>query len=180
MRALELTGAGGWVGRGVGFAVACGVGFAVGFAVGSGVRCGVAVGASVAATVGFGVADAAVGLGRFATIGPLGTTGGTGSADGATDGMGFADGAIDGSSEGPTVGATVLEVGVGVGVGTGSATVGLAGRELALGAIGDVLGVGLASAMSPGGRDGATTPAVSATVARTRLRSPMATTSRAR
>ena len=36
------------------------------------------------------------------------------------------------------------------------------------------------AAMSPGGRVGATTPAVSATVARTRLKSPMATTRRAR
>ncbi|HUQ78820.1 MAG TPA: hypothetical protein VM427_08140 [Patescibacteria group bacterium] len=97
---------------------------------------------------------------------------------GASDEAGSPDGAFDELSEGVSVGVTT--VGVGVGVGAAPVSLGVACAELAAGGPEEALGVGRASAIAPGGRVGATIPAVSATVARTRLRIPMATTSRAR
>ena len=169
LRTLAVTGCGGSVGRGVGLTV----GFEVGSGVALGVPVGVAVGTAVAAGVGSGVggAGATVGLGRFATTGlTLGMSDGSGSADGPTDGS--SDGATDGGTGGSTI--------VAVGVGMGSPSVGVACAELAEGAIGSLVGVAPAPATSAGVRLGPTNPAVSATVARTRLRTPMATTSRAR
>jgi hypothetical protein len=140
---------------------------AVGAGVGRGV--GRTVGWGVAMAVGDGVpCDAGVGVETTATIGPSDAAG---ELDGATDGAidGSLDGSVDGSTEGPTG-----EVGSGVTVGAGETTGG--GPT----AIEDGLGVPGTFATSDGGRLGATNPAVSATVARMRFRSPMATTKRAR
>jgi hypothetical protein len=91
--------------------------------------------------------------------------------DGTTDGGidGSTDGSVDGSTEGPTG-----EVGSGVTLGAGDAT------GDAPTANWDGLGVPGTAATRVGGPLVATNPAVSATVARMRFRSPMATTRRAR
>ena len=144
-----------WTGSGVGVGLAVGVGFAVGRGVGRGVGTS---GGTVADGVETGVTGAAVG--PPATIGPS-VAGAEGC--GSTDSLGAAlaggsvvgDGlevALDGVAEGPL------------------------GAEV--GWLTD--GVPEARATSAGGRVGATTPAVNATVARMRFRTPMATTSRAR
>ena len=110
---------------------------------------------------GVGVGWAGVGVGMTATIGPP---------------VGIAveaDGSDDGSDDGPLVdgvGAALLPPGT-AGVGP------VAGEGVTRPDVG--LGLPTAPAISPG-RVGAMNPAVSATVARMRLRSPMATTSRAR
>jgi hypothetical protein len=140
-------------------------------AVGAGVGCGVGrtVGRAVAMAVGAGVpCTAGVGVGTTATIGPSDATG---EVDGATDGVveGSMDGGVDGSTEGPTG-----DDGRGVTLGTGDS----AGDGPT--AIEDGLGVAVTAATSFGGRLGEKNPAVSATVARMRFRSPMATTKRAR
>lgn len=139
--------------------------------VGAGVGRGVGriVGLAVAMAVGDGVPrDAGVGVGTTATIGPSVVAG---ELDGATDGAieGGIEGSMDGSTEGPTG-----EVGSGVMLGAGDATGDgpTANR--------DGLGVPETAPTSDGGPLGATNPAVSATVARMRFRSPMATTRRAR
>ena len=147
------------VGRGVGRTVGRTVGRAVAMAVGDGVP-----------------RDGGVGVGTTATIGPSDATGEVdGATDGAIDGCtegstgGCAEGSTDGSTEGPTG-----EVGTGVTVGAGDAT----GDGPT--ADGDGLAVPGTAATSDSGRLGPTKPAVSATVARMRFRSPMATTRRAR
>jgi hypothetical protein len=193
---LALTTLGGCVGAGVGRAVGRGVGRAVGWAVGRAVGCGVTVGRGVGAGVAAGVGvgpvpgpriggfDAAggcgVGVGTTATIGLLGAGVADGTGDGSTDaGATDAGGSIDPLGSGDAGGSepvTLLgcgspeldEEGV-VAVGAG----GLTAAELA--------GVGeLPAAIPVPGWAGATNPAVSATVARTRFRRPKATTRRAR
>ena len=166
---LPSTGAvvGAGVGRAVGRGVGSGVGFggvAVGWDVGRGVAVdpGVAVGAGVLTTIGDVVG---VGVGPWATIGPLG--------------VGFADGSTDGSTE---------DGGLDDPGGADSDPTGAVGEELA----GEVEGfeeapgtstlgaVDVPAAMPRFGCPDARSPAVNATVARTRLRSPIATTRRAR
>jgi hypothetical protein len=151
---LPTTGLGVGVGRAVGRAVGWAGGTAVGTAGGTAVGVGaVAVGSPA---VGRGV-------GSTATTGPAsgGRVDGVVTADGSTGGV-TADGA--GS---PLVAGVTLGVGV-----------------VADGAVSDApgatVGPGLPRAIPSAGRGGATNPAVSATVARMRLRSPMATTRRAR
>jgi hypothetical protein len=165
--ALPEIGAGVEVGRGVGFAVGFVVGFAVGWAVGLAV--GLAVGRGVATTGGRpAFVEPGVGVGATATIGP--SEGGV-EAAGSVDGPGV--GAIDGSTDGPTDG------------GDGSVPppveadgVGAADED---GTTAPTDGPGLPIAAIPSSRwVGPTSPAVSATVARIRFRSPMATTRRAR
>jgi hypothetical protein len=182
------------VGAGVGFAVGSGVGFAVGagvgFAVGSGVTgvaVGLAVGRGVAvglgATVGEGVCvttggAVGVGVGPPATIGPLGG-GATGCVDGdalaagkgSVDGGGLCDsGAADSEAPGVVGDWPAVDVEDGLDV---------AAPDDALGAI--ALGSGeLPRATPRSGCAGVIRPAVSATVARMRFRSPIATTRRAR
>jgi len=164
----SVVGAG--VGRAVGRGVGSGVGFGgvggvgVGWDVGRGVAVdrGVADGAGVLTTIGD---DAGVGVGPWATVGALGV----GLADGSTDGW------TDGDALGDTGGADSDPTGV-----VGEALAGDAeGFEEVPGAT--TLGAGDAPAAMPrSGWLGAINPAVNATVARTRLRSPNATTRRAR
>jgi hypothetical protein len=143
---------------------------ATGSGVGVGRGVGRAVGRGVETIGGCAVAVApGVGLGSPA-IGPsVGTDEAGGSADGGTDGSRV--GSVDGSTVGgDAVGSIELpadDVGLGSVLGAGLT-----------GAV-DGLGEAPVTAMSRSG-DGATTPAVSATVARMRFRSPMATTRRAR
>jgi hypothetical protein len=165
------VGVGAGVGRAVGFAVGSGVGVggvggvAVGREVGRGVwvECGVGVGLGVLTTTGV---VAGVGVGPWATVGALSV----GLADGSPDGSGLADaGGVD--SEAPGVEGDAL----------GPDVDGLAppGSEELPGAT--ALGCEDApTAIPPFGWAGAIRPAVSATVARTKLRSPIATTRRAR
>jgi hypothetical protein len=165
---LTATGLGVAVGRAVagGFAVAGGRAVAV--AAGTGVvtgRTGAFVGATVAAGSG-------VGVGTTATIGGSEATGAGSEATGSEPRGAETVGATDGSREGVpggSVGSGTVEVGDAV-AGFGS-VVGLA-----------VVAAGVADARATrsAGGVGATTPAVSATVARMRLRTPMATTRRAR
>jgi hypothetical protein len=170
------------VGRGVGWAVGCGVGRAVGCAVGRGVGAGVVAGDGVGPPPGpkIGGFDApgggGVGVGPTATIGLLGI----GVVDGPTEGS--TDGVISGDALGSgDTGAFDPDEPVGA----GPPVPGEAGAE--------PLGVdGMTEPVLPGVADGfpmaipglgwagATKPAVSATVARTRFRRPMATTRRAR
>ena len=199
---LPATGAGvgvAWgvgptVGRGVGATVGLGVGARVGANVGAGVGAnvgrgvggagvGATVGRGVGATVGRGVGWAGVGVG-WAGVGVGATTGATVGSAGVGVGMTAtigppvgiaveADGSTDGSNDEPPVddvGAAlpppeINGVGSVAGVAVTGADVGL-GRPTT-------------PATSPG-RLGDRNPAVSATVARMRLRSPMATTNRAR
>ncbi len=204
--ALPVTGDGVGVGRGVGWGVGCGVGLAVavavgagvgvrtGVAVGVGVRAGVAVGlgvrAGVAVGVGAGVrAGVAVGLGVLDAAGAVAVGPGVGVAGvtpGDVDpGVGVGppavigpslgcvdpDGATEGSCEDPTDGeGPVLPPPGPDASGTGDAACDGVGSA----------GLALARATPPSGPVGVTNPAVSATVARMRFRSPMATTRRAR
>jgi hypothetical protein len=162
-RAFVTTGAG--VG---GRVVACAVGLGVGRGVAAICRVGAAVGD------GRGVVTGAttVGVGAVEAAGGLGVTGGSGSADGPDDG------ASDAAGDGPPDGSPT------VAVGTGSLGVGAAGDGRAEGptAVWVELGAGVTvTPATPGdGWLGVTNPAVSATVARMRFRSPMATTRRAR
>jgi hypothetical protein len=171
---LTLTtigvGVGAGVGRAVGLAVGSGVGVggvggvAVGREVGRGVGVerGVVVGAGVLTT---GVV-AGVGVGPWAMVGALSV----GLADGSLDGVGLADaGGVD--SDAPGVVGDALEPDVD-GLAPGG-SVELPGAT-ALGC------EDAPTAIPPFGCAGAIRPAVSATVARTRLRSPIATTRRAR
>jgi hypothetical protein len=152
---LPSTGSGLGVGRGVG----CGVGRTVGRGVDT-------------SGDGDGRVDPAVGVGITATTG--------GSVGAAVDAVGLADGSTEGSSgttDGPTDGATPD------GVGSGLVLVELVGAgSLAIGDAAGRVGAGVPRlpAMPPFGRAGATSPAVNATVARMRFRSPRATTRRAR
>jgi hypothetical protein len=143
------------VGRGVGWAV----GWAVGCAVGRGV--GPSGGGAVPVEPG-------VGVGTTATIGAsVGAAELGGSADGSTEGR------TDGSVEGSTVEAD----------GPAPADVPLGDGSVDWdGVSGSDEGAGLPgiTAIPPSGPVGVTKPAVSATVARIRFRSPMATTRRAR
>lgn len=150
---------------------------------GSGVGCGFAVGRGVGRVVGRAVGCAvgralgAAGLGAAVTVGVgVGITATTGPASGDPAG-GARDGSIDDSAVDP-VGAGVASpdpVGpVAVGLGVAAAGLPVTGRD------GAAEEAGLPTATWPSGRLGATIPAVSATVARMRLRSPMATTRRAR
>jgi hypothetical protein len=165
--------------------VRVGPGVGVGFRVGSGVGVGFRVGAGVVA----GWVGRAVGGGgdgvctmRGLPFGPGADADGSSDGsdddppDGSTDGPpeGSVDGAIDenGGSEppAPLVGWVVGSV---VGPSEGPSE----GGADASAVVGP--GRALATAICPG-RVGATTPAVSATVARMRFKSPMATTKRAR
>ena len=156
------------VGRAVGFAVGFGVGGVGGVAVGRevgrgvGVECGVVDGAGVLTTAG-------VGVGPWATVGALSV----GLADGSPDGTGLADaGGVD--SEAPGVGDALAPDVAGLADGLAPA-----GSEELPGA--PALGCEDGpTAIPPFGWAGAIRPAVSATVARIKLRSPIATTRRAR
>ena len=180
-------GVGAGVARGVGAGVARGVGAGVARGVGAGVARG--VGAGVARGVGAGVAAGgrvavgfAVGLLVGGLVGPA-----TGRDDGALGPMAtwpLGSGVTvrlplgDGTVEGGAVG-----VGVGVEVpGDSGAELVVVGPGLAGVAEGGTLttGVGESTATSPGPVRGAPIPTASANVARTRLRTPRATTSRAR
>jgi hypothetical protein len=149
----------------VGWGVAVGRGVAVGWgvAVGRGVavEAGVEVGLAIGVDVGLGVLPAGVGLGPSAIVA------GVDDALGAS--VGTADGSEDGASGGDELGVpadgSLDGTGVGDPVDTGTAV---------------ETGVGETRATSPGRVLGATAPAVSATVARMRFNTPMATTSRAR
>jgi len=170
---LPGLGGGFGVGLGVGFGVARGVARGVGAGVmrgvGAGVTRGVGAGVTVGGFVGFvfgGLPDpAAVGRadgarGPMATW-PLGS--------GVADGMTLADGWVDGGGvdvPGEPWGNVV------VGLGFGLAGV-VDGADVAI-------GVGDTPATSLGVVRGAPKPTASAKVARTRLRTPRATTSRAR
>ena len=110
-----------------------------------------------------------VGVGIPATIGPSEATG----VD--ADGMGVGssdDGTADADAGGSELEPAGLEV-------VGAGDVATPGDEV-VGEAWAFVGPGLATAMPPPCRVGETNPAVSATVARMRLRSPMATTRRAR
>ncbi len=151
----------GWtVGAGVGWTVGAGVGWTVG---------GPGVSAGVGWTVGPGV-------GTTATSGGSDATGVAKGSDAIGDARGPVDGLSDGAVEGPRA------VGVGSTVGPAEPVPGLAGVCDGATAIGPVDGEAVwpPPATPPGLRLGATTPAVSAAVARMRFRSPMATTRRAR
>jgi hypothetical protein len=164
---FPTAGVGVGVGRAVGRAV--GVGVPVGLVVGAGVADGRGVGPPPWPRIG-GVAagPAGVGVGPSATIGPLA--------------FGLTDGSIDGVTAGePTGDDPVAPVDC---VGPGSV---VAVDPDELGAVGSIEadeiapdGVGLPPATSGLRWGGARTPAVSATVARMRLRRPIATTRRAR
>jgi hypothetical protein len=167
---LPDTGWGVWVGRAVGVAVGFGVGFGVGLGVGGAVVGGAVVGGAVA---GRAVTGGAV-EGVAGVVGPgdaVGTTATGPCGDGLAVGDGWTDGSADGvDAEGvgsPPVPADADAPAEDVAEGPGT---GLAA---------ETVGGGLPRATSPG-RAGAMKPAVSATVARMRFKSPMATTSRAR
>jgi len=160
-------GVGGAVGRGVGGGVDTGVGCGVGTGVDAGVcvGAGVEVGRAVFVAPGVGVTAAWVGLG----VGPTATT--TGLAEALA--LGSIDPVADGSLEAGPVGAE----------GTLAEPPEPGDSETLWGAEPDAPaadGEALAAATPPGPGLGTTTPAVNATVARMRFRSPMATTSRAR
>ena len=157
-------GVGAGVTRGVGAGVTRGVGAGVTRGVGSGV--GFAVGAAVGGLPGTPVAPAA---GRG--VGALGPSATTPLGSGVADGLTLADGSVDGDGV-ETAGDPGGEVVVGVGVGVGPDGV-ADGRA-------DTTGVGEITATSPGGVRGAPKPTARAKVARTRLRTPRATTNRAR
>jgi hypothetical protein len=110
--------------------------------------------------------EVGVGVGPWATVGALCV----GLADGSTDGVGFEDaGGADSDAPGPEGGSLAVDV-------DGLA---LAGSAELPGTT--TLGDGDDPRATPrSGCAGAIRPAVSATVARTRLRSPIATTRRAR
>jgi hypothetical protein len=165
--ALWDTGAGVEVGRGVGLALGFALGGAVGFTVGFAV--GFAVGRGVATTGGRpAFVEPGVGVGATATIGP---SEGAVEAAGSVDGPGV--GAIEGSMDGPTDGGdgSVPPLAEADGAGSTDGDDATAPED----------GPGLPITAMPSSRwVGPTRPAVSATVARIRFRSPMATTRRAR
>jgi hypothetical protein len=140
------------------------VGFGVGFAVGSAVGRGVLSGAGVVVG-GFGtlVTGWGVGVGPSATMGP---------PVGAAEAVGSAEGVTDGSSDGCGPGSDAAGVVAGLGL--------VPGEPSGWDAVATGGGVSEARATSVCGRLGATAPAVSATVARMRFSTPMATTRRAR
>jgi hypothetical protein len=156
--ALPETGDGLGVGRGVGWAV----GLAVGWAVGRGVE-----------TTGGRPAfvEPGVGVGATATIG---SSVGAVEAGGSVDGAG--EGSIEGSIEGPLDGATDEGEGSVPPLPEGVGSAGVDGVADAP----DVPGLAPMTAIPSSRCGGATNPAVNATVARMRFRSPMATTRRAR
>jgi hypothetical protein len=161
------AGVGVGVGRVVGRAICAGV--AVGRGVGAGEAVGRGVGPPAWPRVGgvaIGTIGAGVGVGPSATIGPLGVVLPDGSADAVSggDSPGW-DGVDPGDSVAPP-GVDGLDRG-------GWAVSAEPGSTLAD-------GVALPPAISRFDGVCATSPAVSATVARTRLRSPIATTRRAR
>jgi hypothetical protein len=133
-----------------------GVGPDVGFVVG--------VGLGVELGVGVGPATVGVGVGPSATIGP------------SLGALPEADGDADGSSALPVGDAVAVGATVGLAVG-GAEALGFTGSGEA---VDDGAGVRGSPATPWSGCVGATTPAVSATVARMRLRTPKATTRRAR
>ncbi len=156
-------GVGAGVTRGVGAGVMRGVGAGVTRGVGAGVavggRVGVGLGFAVGGFVGPATGRADGGLGPMATW-PLGS--------GVTVGLTLADGCVDGGAvdvPGDPGGELVV-------VGPGTAGVADGGAV--------TTGVGEVTASPPGSVRGAPKPTARAKVARTRLRTPRATTSRAR
>lgn len=161
------------VGAGVGWGVGRGVGWAVGRAVGAGVNRG--VGAGVGCTIGGGVeppgrtggldaTEGGVGVGPWATSGPLA--------------VGLAEGSIDADGSGDTMASEADEPGVSDVPAPGEeGDVAVGCVELPDGAVG---GATLGLTATSGGPGGVNRPAASATVARIRFKSPKATTSRAR
>jgi hypothetical protein len=172
-------------GFGVGFGVGCGVARGVARGVGAGVTRG--VGAGVMRGVGAGVTrgvGAGVTAGGFVgfVLGGLPDPAAVGRADGArgpmatwplgsgvTDGLRLAGGGGDGGGV-AVPGEPWGDVDVGLGLGPNRVVDGA----------GVAIGVGDTRATSLGGVRGAPKPTASAKVARTRLRTPRATTSRAR
>jgi hypothetical protein len=163
---------GGAVGRAVGWAVGRGVGGAVGRAVGAGVAGGVGVGPPTGPRIGGFDAAGGVGVGPTATIGLLGTGVADAGADGAisADALGSGDTGPCGPSEALACAPPVPFGAAGVPFGAAE----LPGPEPAGAAD------GFPPAIPDPDWDGAMNPAVSATVARTRFRRPIATTRRAR
>jgi hypothetical protein len=136
----------------------------VGFAVGRGVGRGVGPSGGVVALGELGGRVFGVAVGTTATIGPwVGAADGAGSTDPLAEALGEA--LVPGS-------VVAVELDVGAGDPDGASAGDWAGWVGA--------GVPDAWATPLGGRSGATTPAVNATVARMRFRTPMATTRRAR
>jgi hypothetical protein len=160
---LVLPGLG--VGFGVGFGVARGVGAGVMRGVGAGVTRGVGAGGCVGFVFG-GLVDPGAGGLAVEPRGPIATWP---LGSGVTKGPTLADGCVDGGGvdvPGEPPGGMVAGLGVGPdGEGDGP---------------GVPIGVGDAPATSLGSVRGAPRPTASANVARTRLRTPRATTSRAR
>ena len=161
------------VARGVGAAVTRGVGAGVTRGVGAGVTRGVGAGVAVGGRVGVGLGFAVGGLvgpaaGRAdGSLGPMATWP---LGSGVTVGLILADGCVDGGCvevPGDPIGELVV-----VGLGPGPA--GVADGEAV------TTGVGEVTATPPGSVRGAPKPTVRAKVARTRLRTPRATTNRAR
>lgn len=156
------------VGFGVGWGVARGVGAGVTRGVGAGVTRGVGAGVTVGGFVGFvlgGLPDPAAAGRADGARGPMATWP---LGSGVTDGLRLADGWVDGG-------------GVDVPGEPSGEVVGLRlGPEGVVDGAGVAIGVGDAPATSLGAVLGAPKPTASAKVARTRLRTPRATTSRAR
>src|SRR5215218_11347986 len=162
-RLLDLTGFG--VGSGVVVGVAFGVGSGVGRGVAFGMGRGVASG--VARGVGAVVACAGVGVGRTATITPVGDGDGTVDADGP----GEADGPIDGPGTPGEGGADAGGAWVGP-----SSPLGTADPD-GPASLGVAAGDGRPA--TPRSVGGMPKPTASANVARTRFRTPRAMTRRA-
>jgi len=166
---LPDLGGGFGVGFGVGWGVARGVGAGVMRGVGAGVTRGLGAGVTVGGCVGFvfgGLVDPAAG-GRAADArGPMATWP---LGSGVTEGPTLADGCVDGGGvdvPGEPTGGVVAGLGV--------------GPDGVVDGPGVTIGVGDTPATSLGAVRGAPKPTASANVARTRLRTPRATTSRAR
>ena len=166
---LPDLGGGFGVGFGVGWGVARGVGAGVMRGVGAGVTRGVGAGVTVGGCVGFvfgGLVDPAAGGLADDARGPMATWP---LGSGVTEGPMLADGCVDGGAvdvPGEPPGGVVA----GLVVGPGGVVDGP----------GVAIGVGDTPATSLGAVRGAPKPTASAKVARTRLRTPRATTSRAR
>ena len=156
-------------GLGVGCGVARGVGAGVMRGVGAGVTRGVGAGVTVGGSVGFvfgGLLDPAAGGLADGARGPMATWP---LGSGVTEGPALADGCVDGGGvdvPGEPSGGVVAGLGV--------------GPDGVVDGPGVTIGVGDTPATSLGGVRGAPNPTASAKVARTRLRTPRATTSRAR
>lgn len=168
-------------GFGVGFGVGCGVARGVGAGVTRGVGAGVMRGVGAGVTRGVGAGVAVGGFVGF-VLGRLLDPAAEGRAEGArgpmatwplgngvTDGLRLADGCVDGVGV-DAPGEPCGEVVVGLGVGPDGVVDG--------GAV--TIGVGETPATSLGAVRGAPNPTARAKLARTRLRTPRATTSRAR